>query len=125
MSETATLTAAPAGLIGMSPKAVAKVRELLAKQENPEGLYLRLGVKGGGCSGFSYVLDLDRDVDEKYDRVFEIEGIRIVVDRKSMLFLAGTTLDYTSDLHILGEGGFEFINPNVKRSCGCGTSFQI
>jgi iron-sulfur cluster assembly protein len=125
MAETATLvTEAPAGLIGLSPAAVRKAREILAQQENPEGLYLRMGVKGGGCSGFSYVLEFDRDVDPKYDRTFEVEGVRVVVDRKSLLFLAGTTLDYTGDLHVIGEGGFTFENPNAKRSCGCGTSFQ-
>jgi len=123
MSE-ATLTAAPSGLINLSPAAVKKLREILAGQEDPEGFYLRLGVKGGGCSGFSYVLEFDKDVDPKFDRTFEVEGIRVVVDRKSMVFLAGMTLDYTGDLHVLGEGGFVFENPNASRSCGCGTSFQ-
>jgi len=123
MSE-ATLTAAPSGLISLSPAAVKKLREILAGQEDPEGFYLRLGVKGGGCSGFSYVLEFDKDVDPKFDRTFEVEGVRVVVDRKSMVFLAGMTLDYTGDLHVLGEGGFAFQNPNASRSCGCGTSFQ-
>lgn len=125
MAETATLTDAPAGLIGLTPAAARKAREFLDKQEDSEGLYLRMGVKGGGCSGFSYVLEFDRDVDPKYDRTFELEGVKVVVDRKSLLFLAGTTLDYAGDLHVIGgEGGFTFINPNAKRSCGCGTSFQ-
>ena len=123
MAESAT--AAPAGLISLSPAAVKKVREFLDRQEGTEDLYLRLGVKGGGCSGFSYVIEFDRDVDEKHDRFFEIEGVRVVVDRKSLLFLAGTTLDYTGDLHVVGEGGFVFKNPNASRSCGCGTSFQV
>ena len=120
----ATLLGAPAGLINLSPAAVRKLREILEKQEDPESYYLRLGVKGGGCSGFSYVLELDRDVDPKYDRTFDIEGVKVVVDRKSMVFLAGVTVDYTGDLHVLGEGGFVFQNPNASRSCGCGTSFQ-
>ena len=118
---------APAGntsLISLAPAAVNKLRETLDGQGNPEDLYLRLGVRGGGCSGFSYVLEFDRDTDPKYDRFFEIEGVKVVVDRKSLLFLAGMTLDYTGDLHILGEGGFEFRNPNAARTCGCGTSFQ-
>jgi len=118
------LATAPAGLIGLTPEAAEKLREILGKQDDPEGYYLRLGVKGGGCSGFSYVLQFDQDVDPNYDRTFEIEGIRVVVDRKSLVFLAGTTLHYTGDLHILGEGGFEFQNPNASRTCGCGTSFQ-
>jgi iron-sulfur cluster assembly protein len=124
MAETATLTDAPSGLISLTPAAARKAREYLSQQENAEGMYLRMGVKGGGCSGFSYVLEFDRDVDAKYDRIFELEGVQVVVDRKSLLFLAGTTLDYTGDLHVIGEGGFTFQNPNSKRSCGCGTSFQ-
>jgi len=119
-----TLATAPAGLISLTPEAVEKLREILGKQDDPAGYYLRLGVKGGGCSGFSYVLQFDKDVDLKYDRTFEIEGIRVAVDRKSLVFLAGMTLHYTGDLHILGEGGFEFRNPNASRTCGCGTSFQ-
>jgi iron-sulfur cluster assembly protein len=111
-------------MISLTPAAVKKVRDILANQPEAEGMYLRLGVKGGGCSGFSYVLEFDRDLDPKYDRTMEIDGVKVVVDRKSLLFLAGTTLDYTGDLHILGEGGFEFQNPNATRSCGCGTSFQ-
>lgn len=117
MPETIT-----AGLINLSPAALNKVKQLLAQQGEPEDLYLRLGAKGGGCSGYSYVLEFDRDVDEKYDRFFEFEGVKVVVDRKSLLLLAGTTLDYSGDL--LGQG-FEFRNPNVKRGCGCGTSFQV
>lgn len=122
--ETATLTAPPAGMISLSPAALAKVREMLATQPNAEELYLRLGVKGGGCSGFSYHLEFDTDIDTKYDRIFEFEEVKVVVDRKSLLYLAGTTLNYTGDLHFVGEGGFEFVNPNASKTCGCGTSFQ-
>ena len=118
-------TPLPPGLISLTPEALRKAREMLSRQAQPESMYLRLGVRGGGCSGFSYVLQFDSDVDPRYDRFAEIEGVPVVVDRKSMLFLAGTTLDYTGDLHILGEGGFSFRNPNAKRSCGCGTSFQM
>ena len=122
--ETATLTAPPAGMISLSPAALAKVREMLATQPNAEELYLRLGVKGGGCSGFSYHLEFDTDIDTKYDRIFEFEEVKVVVDRKSLLYLAGMTLNYTGDLHFVGEGGFEFVNPNASKTCGCGTSFQ-
>ena len=125
MADTMQLAPPPSGVISLTPAAITKVKETLEKQGNPENLYLRLGVKGGGCSGFSYVLQFDTDVDEKFDRFFEFEGVKVVVDRKSLLFLAGTTLDYTGDLHILGEGGFEFQNPNAARNCGCGTSFQM
>src|SRR5687767_2702471 len=121
---TETAVAPPAALIKLSPGAVKKVREMLEKHGADEDLYLRLGVKGGGCSGFSYHLDFDSDVDEKFDRFFDIEGVKVVVDRKSLLYLAGMTLDYTGDLHFLGEGGFVFVNPNASKTCGCGTSFQ-
>ena len=124
---TVQLAAPPPKMLDMTPVAARKVRDLLATQPSQDGLYLRMGVKGGGCSGFSYMLELDRDVDPKYDRTFEVEGIPVVIDRKSLVLLAGTTLDYAGDLHVLGgdEGGFQFVNPNAKRSCGCGTSFQI
>lgn len=84
------------------------------------GHYLRLGVKGGGCSGLSYVIDMDEEADE-FDRTWEIEGIKVVVDAKSALFLKDTVLDY--NIKNLMEGGFVFNNPNAVRSCGCGTSF--
>jgi iron-sulfur cluster assembly protein len=125
---TELLTAPPEttpGVIDLTPAAIRKAKEILAGQGNPDDLYLRMGVKGGGCSGFSYVLEFDRDVDPKYDRFYEFDGVKVVVDRKSLLFLAGTTLDYSGDLHVVGESGFEFKNPNVSRSCGCGTSFQV
>ncbi len=120
-----TLPAAPAGMLSLTPAAVRKVRENLERVQNAESLFLRLGVRGGGCSGFQYVLEFDSDVDPKYDRYLEQDGIRVVVDRKSLMFLGGTVLDYTGELHVLGEGGFEFKNPNASKSCGCGTSFQV
>ena len=122
MTETIALTTAPAGMIQLSNPALERVRGILAQQGDPSDLYLRLGVKGGGCSGFSYVLEFDQDVDAKYDRCFDFSGVKVVVDRKSLLFLAGATLDYTGEL--LGQG-FEFKNPNANRECGCGTSFQV
>ena len=124
MSEAATLTAPPGNLISVTPAAINKAREILKDQPNADQLYLRLGVKGGGCSGFSYHLEFDSDVDPQYDRFFEFEGVKVVVDRKSLLYLAGMTLNYTGDLHFVGEGGFEFVNPNASKTCGCGTSFQ-
>jgi iron-sulfur cluster assembly protein len=120
--ETLILPTAPEGMLSLSPPAVTKARQLLEQQGSPVDMFLRVGVKGGGCSGFSYVLEFDRDVDPKYDRRLDFDGVKVVVDRKSLLFLAGTTLDYTGDL--LGQG-FEFKNPNVNKTCGCGTSFQV
>ena len=98
----------------------AQVQRVLAKKAAP-GVFLRLGVRGGGCSGLSYVMKPDTEFDE-FDLTWEeVEGLRIVVDRKSVTFLAGTTLDYSTKN--LLEGGFKFLNPNASKSCGCGTSF--
>lgn len=98
--------------------ALAQIRKLLAK-DGREGAFLRVGVKGGGCSGFEYVLKLDTN-ERTGDLVFEAEGVRAVCDPKSAKFLAGATLVHTNNL--IG-GGFKFQNPNAARSCGCGSSF--
>ena len=83
---------------------------------------LRMGVRGGGCSGLSYTLGFDNEVSE-FDNVFEVaEGVKVVVDMKSYLYLRGTDLDFTTDL--IG-GGFKFNNPNARKSCGCGSYFQV
>ena len=83
---------------------------------------LRMGVRGGGCSGLSYTLGFDNEVSE-FDNVFEVaEGVKVVVDMKSYLYLRGTELDFTTDL--IG-GGFKFNNPTARKSCGCGSSFQV
>ena len=116
---------APAGVISLTPAAINKAKSMLESIPDADQYHLRLGVKGGGCSGYSYVLEFDQDVDPKYDRFFEFDGVKVVVDRKSLLLLAGTTVDYGGDLHMVGEGGFIFTNPNAARGCGCGTSFQI
>jgi iron-sulfur cluster assembly protein len=82
---------------------------------------VRVGVKGGGCSGLMYELDFDTNVLEG-DQVFEDNGIKVVVDKKSFLYLVGTELDYTGGLN---GNGFVFVNPNANRTCGCGESFSI
>ena len=98
----------------------AQVRRVMAKKGMP-GAFLRLGVRGGGCSGLSYVMKPDTEFDE-FDLTWEEPGgLRIVLDRKSLTFLKDTTLDYSTKN--LLEGGFKFINPNAVKSCGCGTSF--
>lgn len=104
--------------ITITDRALAQVRRLLSKDGRPEA-FLRLGVKGGGCSGFEYVMKLDT-VSKPIDLEIETDGVRIVCDAKSAVFLRGSTFDYTGNL--IG-GGFKFDNPNVERSCGCGTSF--
>ncbi len=105
--------------ITITEKAATKVLGVFKEQSMPEDSYLRVGVKGGGCSGFSYTLDVtDKPADD--DEVFESNGLKIVVDLKSYLYLVGTEVDYDDDIL---KGGFVFNNPNAKRSCGCGASF--
>ena len=106
--------------VALSENATKQVKQLKQAQNLPEHVFLRMGVKGGGCSGMSYNLEFDSEIGP-HDKQFEIDGIKVVVDRKSYLYLNGTTLDYvTQGL----TGGFTFSNPNAKSSCGCGTSFS-
>lgn len=94
----------------------------LIKEENrPADTFIRVGVDSGGCSGLSYKLEFD-NVIQANDQVFEDKGIKIVVDKKSFLYLIGTELDYSAGLN--GKG-FVFINPNASRTCGCGESFSV
>jgi iron-sulfur cluster assembly protein len=104
--------------VQLSPAALKRVKELQEGQ-NLQHAFLRMGVKGGGCSGLSYNLEFDTEL-SKFDKQFDIDGVKVVVDAKSYLYLNGTTLDYvTQGL----TGGFTFVNPKAKSSCGCGTSF--
>lgn len=93
----------------------------LMKEENLTNPFIRVGVKGGGCSGLSYDLSFDNVINEG-DQEFEDKGVKIVCDRKSFLYLLGTELDYSGGLN--GKG-FTFNNPNASRTCGCGESFSI
>ena len=94
----------------------------LIKEENrPEGTFTRVGVDGGGCSGLTYKLEFDHLIKDG-DQQFEDKGVKIVVDRKSFLYLVGTELEYTGGLN--GKG-FVFNNPNASRTCGCGESFGV
>ncbi|MCT4580577.1 MAG: iron-sulfur cluster assembly accessory protein [Flavobacteriales bacterium] len=93
----------------------------LMKQDNKDGYFIRVGVKGGGCSGLMYDLDFDNEIKET-DKEFESNGIKVVVDKKSFLYLVGTTLDFSGGLN--GKG-FVFVNPNAERTCGCGESFSL
>ena len=104
--------------VSMTPVAVGRVKELMTTQKL-DSAFLRMGVRGGGCSGMTYDLQFDNEL-RKHDKQFEVDGVKVVVDVKSYLYLNGTTLDYvTQGL----TGGFTFVNPNAKSSCGCGTSF--
>ena len=107
-------------VVALTPAAVKQVKRQQEKT-GKVGWYLRLGVRGGGCSGLSYVIDMEKEPDPDFDATYEVDGVSVVVDRKSALYLKGTTLDY--NIKNLMEGGFVFDNPQAVRSCGCGTSF--
>ena len=87
----------------------------------PDTHFLRVGVKGGGCSGLSYVMDFDTDITEM-DEVIDLPELKVVIDKKSVLYLFGTELQYSSGLN--GKG-FQWVNPNASRTCGCGESFSL
>jgi iron-sulfur cluster assembly protein len=108
--------------VHVTPNAVKRIRAILAKEGiSAEEGGLRLGVKGGGCSGLSYAIAFDTHPRER-DRIFTFDGVRVFVDPKSFVYLNGMTLDYEETLM---RQGFNFINPNSTRSCGCGTSFSV
>ena len=99
--------------------------QLLQYRENgkfEDEVFLRIGITAGGCSGFSYSLGFDKEFDEKADSKYECHGVEVVVDRKSALYLDGTTVDWYESFE---KSGFTFENPNVVKSCGCGSSFQV
>jgi len=107
--------------IEVTETAVREIKTIVEQQElDAEKVYLRLGVKGGGCSGFSYLLDLTEKRNES-DEMFEQHGINVVCDPKSYLYLNGTTVDFKDE--VMGRG-FVFNNPNATSSCGCGSSFS-
>ena len=108
-------------MITVTENAKQHALELMKAENKPEGSFIRVGVEGGGCSGLSYKLEFDNQVKEG-DQAFEDKGIKIVVDRKSFLYLVGTELEYSGGLN--GKG-FVFINPNANRTCGCGESFSV
>lgn len=107
--------------ITLSEKAAAEVKKIITEQSLPEGTVLRVSVKGGGCSGFSYGLDFDTNTTEK-DRIAEFHGVRLAVEKKFDPYLDGTVVDFYDGLE---KRGFVFNNPNVVKSCGCGSSFQV
>ena len=106
-------------MVSITDRAAERIKQLQAA-ENKDSQGLRLKVVGGGCSGLQYKMDLD--LQKPGDRIFEKDGAKVLVDMKSLLYLNGTELDYKEDLM---QSGFVFQNPNVKRSCGCGTSFMV
>jgi iron-sulfur cluster assembly protein len=108
-------------MITVTEAAKERIIQLIAEEKKDETYFLRVGVKGGGCSGLSYVLEFDNK-EQEHDEIFEDKDVKIVCDRKSILYLFGTELDYSSGLN--GKG-FEFKNPQADRTCGCGQSFSI
>ena len=108
-------------MIIVSDKAKERILELKKEEGRSENENIRVSVKGGGCSGLMYDLGFDGTQVET-DHVFEDKGVKILVDRKSLLYLAGTTLEFTDGLN--GKG-FQFVNPNASRTCGCGESFSV
>ena len=108
-------------MIIITEKAKNHLVELRKEEGHPESFNVRVSVKGGGCSGLMYDLGFDGDVNDN-DEIVENKGLKIIVDKKSVIYLAGTTLDFSDGLN--GKG-FQFMNPNAERTCGCGESFSI
>ncbi|HKU26755.1 MAG TPA: iron-sulfur cluster assembly accessory protein [Candidatus Sulfotelmatobacter sp.] len=104
----------------LTPNAVAKVKEIMAQQD-PMPAGLRIGVVGGGCSGFSYSMNFE-NAPGMMDKVFNFDELKVFVDATSLMYLNGCTVDY---LETLEAAGFKFDNPNVKSTCGCGSSFNV
>src|SRR4051794_3666866 len=107
--------------VTLSEKAAQEVKKIITEQNLPDDTVLRVGVQGGGCSGFSYDLRFDNTISEK-DRITEIHGVKLAVEKKFDPYLDGTVVDFYDGLE---KRGFVFNNPNVVKSCGCGSSFQV
>lgn len=107
-------------MINLSKSAASEIKRLQVKRQS-SAARLRLGVQSGGCAEFYYILDFDNDI-APGDRMYDCDGICVIVDKNSFNYLDGLTLDYSEDL--MG-GGFRFYNPNAVESCGCGNSFRV
>lgn len=112
---------APRSGITITEGAVRHAKDKLAARGTPEAA-IRLGIKGGGCSGFSYVVQFEDDPPKSRDYLYEVDGVRFIVDKKSFVYLAGTAFDYEKTLMFQG---FKFRNPQEATSCGCGHSFTV
>ena len=112
-------SSAEPGMVTLSDKAAEKVKEIRAEETIEESYALRVKVQGGGCSGFSY--DLYFDQSQEGDLPIEVKGVKLICDQMSLMYLMGTEIDYVEGLH---GAGFKFNNPNVKSTCGCGSSFS-
>ena len=108
-------------MITMTDKAIVEIKRLQTADAEAQGKPLRVQVVGGGCSGMSYKLGFENEPATEKDKIFEKDGVSLIIDNKSFLFLTGTELDFSDGLN--GKG-FVFNNPNAKRTCGCGSSFS-
>lgn len=107
--------------ISVTKKAANQIKQIMAENNVPENSGLRVGVKGGGCSGLQYTMGFEESSKES-DTIIEQEGVKLFVDGKSLFYLSGTVLDFTDGLN---GRGFVFDNPNAKKTCGCGESFSV
>jgi len=119
MTDTLSPEAPPQAPVRLTPRAAEAVKKIMTAKDIPEGYGLRVGVKGGGCSGMSYVLGFDKS--REHDRAFELDGIAVYLDKRQGLYLMGTVIDYHDGLD---ARGFTFDNPNAASTCGCGSSFS-
>jgi iron-sulfur cluster assembly protein len=108
-------------MLQLTPMAVTKVKEILL-QQTPAPTGLRVAVVGGGCSGFSYHMAFENQVNESSDNIYNFDGLQVLVDQMSEMYLEGVSIDY---IESLDGSGFKFNNPNVKSTCGCGSSFTV
>ena len=108
--------------LSVTQKATNKVKSIVAENDFKDRIYLRVRVQGGGCSGFQNKLDLDPNYNEKLDQLFEFDGVGVVVDKRSMLYLDGAVIDFHDDLN---KSGFSVTNPTAKSTCGCGSSYSV
>ena len=108
--------------ITVTEKAASEVKRIIEEQQFKDRVYLRMRVVGGGCSGFQHKLDLDPVVNEKLDEVFEMHGVPVVVDKRSLMYLGDATVDFHDEIN---RRGFSITNPSAKSTCGCGSSFSM
>lgn len=106
--------------VRLTPGAIAEVKRLMSEDGFDKSKYLRIGVKGGGCSGLSYVLGFDKK--EEADEIFEIDGLQFIMNKSHGMYLFGMEVDWQNGLN---ARGFVFTNPNASKTCGCGTSFAV
>ncbi|MFQ5603249.1 MAG: HesB/IscA family protein [bacterium] len=108
-------------MITLTDKAIAEIKKIMQQENAGENVGLRIGVKGGGCSGLSYYLDFEKKPRDD-DNILDFNGVKVFLDPKSALYLKGTELHFSDGLN---GTGFTFINPNAQRTCGCGSSFAV